>query len=321
MSLLLSAKSGRAMMGSSTLALTFALAALAITAPLMAPAFAQDKPLATVNGKALSEADLKLAEAELGPELAQLPEGSRRRILLEYLIENQVFSDAAEGAKLGAGAEYEARIQYWRRRALRDLYFEKTIKASVKDDDAKKFYDDQVKALKPEEEVNARHILVKDEVKAKEIAEKLAKGGDFAALAKENSEDPGSKDNGGDLGYFGKGQMVPEFEAAAFALEKGKISAPIKSNFGFHIIKLEDKRMRQPPPFDGLKDRITNTLLQKKAQTVGLELRNAAKVEYLDPEIKKAVETEKAAASSPPAAPTAPGATPAPAAPPPPAKK
>ncbi len=304
--------------GCSALALAAGLSVFAIAVPFCEAAFAQEAVLATVGGKPLTEADLKMAETELGPELAQLPPGSRRRILLEYLIENQVFSDAAEGAKLGTGADYEARVNYWRRRALRDLYFEKTIKASVKDEDAKKFYDEQVKALKPEEEVSARHILVKDEAKAKEIADKLAKGGDFAALAKENSEDPGSKDNGGELGYFGKGQMVPEFEAAAFALEKGKISAPIKSNFGYHIIKLEDKRMRQPPPFDGLKERIVNTLLQKKAQTVGQDLRNAAKVEYVDAEIKKAVEAEKAAATAPPAA--APAAPAAPATPPP-AKK
>lgn len=262
-------------------------------------AYAQEKPLATVNGKPLTEADVKLAETELGAELQQLPEASRRRILLEYLIENQVFSDAAENAKLATGPDFDARIQYWRRRALRDMYFEKTVKSSIKDEDAKAFYDEQIKQLKPEEEVNASHILVKDEAKAKEIADKLAKGGDFAELAKANSEDPGSKDNGGNLGYFGHGQMVPEFETAAFALEKGKISSPVKTAFGFHIIKVEDKRMRQPPPFDAVKDRIVNSLLQKKAQATSLELRGAAKVEYLDPEIKKAVDAEKAAQSVP----------------------
>ncbi len=292
-------------------ALTFAALLAGGTLALSTPAaLAQGTPIATVNGKPVTDGDLKLAEAELGPELAQLPEGSRRRILLEYVIENQIFSDAAEGAKLGAGAEYDARMQYWRRRALRDLYFEKTIKASVKDEDAKKFYDEQVKAIKPEEEVKARHILVEEEAKAKEIADKLTKGGDFAALAKEFSKDPGSKENGGDLGFFSKGQMVPEFEAAAFALEKGKISAPVKSNFGWHVIKLEDKRLREPPPFDGLKERIVNSLLQKKAQSVGADLRNAAKIEYIDADIKKAIEAEKAAASAAPAA--APGAAPAP---------
>ena len=279
-------------------------AGLALTLALMASSssFAQDKAVATVNGKPIIEADLKLAEAELGPELAQLPEASRRRVLLEYLIESQVYSDAAETSKLNSGPDYEARVQYWRRRALRDIYFEKNIKGAIKETDAKAFYDEQVKGMKAEEEVKASHILIKDEAKAKEVAAKLAKGGDFAALAKEFSEDPGSKENGGDLGYFGKGQMVPEFETAAFGLEKGKVSGLVKSNFGYHIIRLDDKRMRQPPPFDGLKDRIMNSLLQKKAQTLGAELRTAAKVDYLDPDIKAAVEKEKAAAAAAPAA-------------------
>ena len=291
----------------STLARTGSIAGLALAVALGAaaslPARAEDKAVATVNGKPIIEADLKLAEAELGPELAQLPEASRRRILLEYLIESQVYSDAAETTKLNTGPEYEARVQYWRRRALRDIYFEKNIKGAIKDADAKAFYDEQVKGMKPEEEVKASHILIKDEAKAKEVAAKLAKGGDFAALAKEFSEDPGSKENGGDLGYFGKGQMVPEFETVAFGLEKGKTSGLVKSNFGYHIIRLDDKRMRQPPPFDGLKERIINSLLQKKAQALGAELRTAAKVEYLDADIKAAVEKEKAAAAAPAATP------------------
>ena len=291
----------------SSLARTGSIAGLALAVALGAaaslPARAEDKAVATVNGKPIIEADLKLAEAELGPELAQLPEASRRRILLEYLIESQVYSDAAETTKLNTGPEYEARVQYWRRRALRDIYFEKNIKGAIKDADAKAFYDEQVKGMKPEEEVKASHILIKDEAKAKEVAAKLAKGGDFAALAKEFSEDPGSKENGGDLGYFGKGQMVPEFETAAFGLEKGKTSGLVKSNFGYHIIRLDDKRMRQPPPFDGLKERIINSLLQKKAQALGAELRTAAKVEYLDADIKAAVEKEKAAAAAPAATP------------------
>ena len=272
--------------------------ALATSAAVSTPGRAEDKPVATVNGKAITEADLVLAATDLGPELAQLPEASRRRLLLEFLIESQIYSDAAETGKLASGPDYEARIGYWRRRALRDIYFEKNIKAAVTEAEAKKFYDEQVKAIPAEDEIKASHILVKEEAQAKDIAAKLAKGGDFAALAKEFSLDPGSKDKGGDLDYFGKGQMVPEFEAAAFALEKGKISAPIKTNFGYHIIKLDDKRPRKPPAFDAVKDRITNSLIQKKAQTVGGELRTAAKVEYLDATIKSAVEKEKAGAAA-----------------------
>lgn len=266
---------------------------------------AQDtKPVAKVGGKVITEADVKLAEAEIGGDLGQLPDGTKRRVLIEYLIENEVFATAAEGAKLAAGPAYELRLGYWRRRALRDMYFETAVRDAVKDDEAKKFYDEQVKAMKPQDEVQAKHILVEDEAKAKDIIEKLGKGGDFAALAKENSKDPGSKDNGGDLGYFGRGQMVPEFEAAAFELDKGKISAPVKSAFGFHVIKVEDKRTKAPPTFDQVKDRIKTSMMQQKAQVVGTELRNKAQIEYLDEAVKKMVDDEKAKAA-PAAAPDA----------------
>ncbi|MBX9924764.1 MAG: peptidyl-prolyl cis-trans isomerase, partial [Hyphomicrobiaceae bacterium] len=135
------------------------------------------------------------------------------------------------------------------------------------------------------------------EDKAKEIADKLGKGGDFAALAKENSKDPGSKDDGGMLGFFGRGQMVPAFEEAVFKLKKGEVSPPVKSQFGFHIIKLEDRREKKLPSFDEVKDRILNSMIQQKAQEVANGLRGKAQIVYVDPEIKKMVdEQEKAMA-------------------------
>jgi peptidyl-prolyl cis-trans isomerase C len=281
---------------SITAAVLLALAAVAV-AP--APAvLAQEKVVATVDGKAITEADLRLAEFEIGSDLGNLPPETRRRVLVEYMIENQLFADAAERDKLSSGQNYEERLAYWRRRALRDTYFDKAVKGEVGEGLAKTFYDDQVKGMKPEEEVQARHILVETEDKAKEIADKLAKGGDFAALAKEFSKDPGSKDDGGMLGFFGRGQMVPQFEEAAFKLEKGQISAPVKSQFGFHVIKLEDRRQKKLPSFDEVKDRILNSMIQRRAQEVAQGLRTKAKVEYLDPEIKKMVEEQEKAADA-----------------------
>ncbi len=259
-------------------------------------AAAQSNAVAKVNGRTITDADLKLADAEIGAELAQIPEQARKRVLLEYVIENQIFAEAAEGAKLAAGPAFEARMAYWRTRALRDLYFETSIRGAVKDADAKAFYDEQVKQIKPEPEVSARHILVESKEKADEIAAKLKAGGDFAALAKENSKDPGSKDNGGDLGFFGRGQMVPQFEEAAFKLAKGEVSAPVQSQFGWHLIRLDDKRERGAPAFETVKDRILTSLIHQKAQAMGTELRGKAKIEYIDDEIKKSVEAEKAAA-------------------------
>lgn len=252
-----------------------------------------DQVVAKVNGKALTDADLKRAESEIGADLGSLPEGQRRRALVEFLIENQIFADAAEEQKLGSGSGFDDRMQYYRRRALRDAYFDKNVKEQVSEAAAKTFFDDQIKGMKPDEEVQARHILVEGEAKAKEIADKLKAGGDFAALAKENSKDPGSKDDGGMLGYFSRGQMVPQFEDAAFSLKKGEVSKPVQSQFGWHVIKLEDRREKKLPTFEEVKDRILSSMIYRKAQTVAGDLRAKAKVEYVDAEIKKQVEEQE----------------------------
>ncbi len=268
-------------------------------------ALAQDGVVAKVGGQSITEADLKLAEAEIGQDIANLPPPTKRRVLTEYMIENIIFADAAEAGKLAQGAEYDSRLQYWRRRLLRDLYFEKTVKDSVSDADAKAFYDKQVGAITPEPEVRARHILVDSKEKAAELAAKVKGGAKFEDLAKENSKDPGSKENGGDLGYFGKGQMVPQFEETAFKMEKGQISEPIQTQFGWHILQLDDKRVKEAPKYEAVKDRIVGSLINQKAQKLATDLREKAKVEFIDAEMKKAVEDEKKAPPMPAAPPPA----------------
>ena len=143
-----------------------------------------------------------------------------------------------------------------------------------------------------QEEARARHILVETEAKAKDIFEKIAHGEDFARMAKEFSKDTGSKEEGGDLGYFSRGQMVPQFEEAAFKLKPGEMSQPVQSQFGWHIIKLEDKRQRGAPPFDSIKERIINSLVHRKAQEMTQTLRDNAKLEFIDPMLKAEAEKE-----------------------------
>jgi peptidyl-prolyl cis-trans isomerase C len=282
-----------------------------------------DTVVAKVNGHAITEADMRFAENELGGELANLPPDVKRRALAEYLIDNALFADAAETAKITATPEFEQQMGYLKRRVLRELYFEKTLKGTVSLDEAKKIYADKIAQMKPEEEIQARHILVDSEDKAIELRAKIVAGGDFAQLAKENSTDTGSKDQGGVLGYFGHGQMVPEFEAAAFRLEKGEISEPVHTNYGWHIIKIDDRRKKEPPAFDTVKDTIINSLVVRKAQDQATEMRSKAQVEYVDAGIKKQVEEQKQkqkkedTAKTPAEAPaTAPAAPAAPAAPP-----
>ena len=265
---------------------------LAALAAMISPALAEDKIVATVNGHNISETDLALAEAEIGGELGNLPPATRRRVLVEYMIENQLFAEAAEAEKLGTGPEFERRLAYWRQRALRDAYFERSVKASIGIEAARGIYEDKVKGLKPEEEVQARHILVAKEEDAKKLAERAKAGEDFAQLAKENSGDGGSKEQGGMLGYFGRGQMVPQFEEAAFALKKGEISDPVQSQFGWHVIKVEDRRQKPPPSFEEVKDRLIGSMVQSKAQNIANELRGKAKIDYIDPELKKMAEED-----------------------------
>lgn len=269
-----------------------ALAGIGLALSLSAQAQADDVVVAKVNGHDIKESDLKIAESEIGNELQNMPAASRRRVLVEYIIETQLFADAAEADKLATGPSFDQRAAYWRQRAMRDEYFEAKIKASVGEGAAKGIYEDKVKMIPQEDEVDARHILVDTEEKAKELAEKAKAGEDFAKLASENSKDPGSKADGGKLGYFAKGQMVKEFEDEAFALKKGEISAPVKSQFGWHVIKVEDRRAKPLPSFDEVKERIMGSLVQQKAQQVASDLRSKAKIEYVDAEIKMQAEQD-----------------------------
>jgi peptidyl-prolyl cis-trans isomerase C len=142
--------------------------------------------------------------------------------------------------------------------------------------------------MKPEEEIHARHILVATEAEAKEVQERLKKGEDFATVAKEKSKDPSAE--GGDLGFFGRGQMLKPFEDAAFQLKEGEISNPVQTQFGWHIIKIEEKRTRPLPTFDQVKDTIVSQLTQQKAKQTLKDLNDAAKIDVKDPEIKKSMQ-------------------------------
>jgi peptidyl-prolyl cis-trans isomerase C len=268
----------------SSLALALALALSS------AAAFAQDKPVATVNGQPITEADIRRAESEMGPELARMPEAQRRQRIIQLLIETEVMATAADVDKLGQGPEFEARLKTYRRRALRDVYFEAKIRGGVGPADIQAFYEKQVGLMKDNPQVRARHILVEKEADAKALHARIVKGEDFAKLAKENSKDAGSGANGGDLGFMQKGQTVPAFNEMLFKLKPGDMSEPVKTEFGYHIIKVEE--IRALPPMAELKDRIVMHLIQEKAQTVSGELRTKAKIDYLDPELKKAMEPQ-----------------------------
>jgi peptidyl-prolyl cis-trans isomerase C len=253
-------------------------------------------PVARVNGSDITEAELGFAEAEVGSEIAGLPAEARRRVLVEYLVEAHLFAEAAGKNQLGGGKEFEDRLAYYKLRALRDTFYEKKVRDAVTEAQAKTAYDEQIAKIVPEPEVRARHILVKTEQEAKDLVKQLKGGADFVELAKKSSDGP-SAQTGGDLGYFARGQMVKPFEDAAFTLKAGEISAPVQTEFGWHVIKVEDKRNRPVPQFDEVKDQLVASLVQNQLKTVVQGLRGTAKVEIVDPELKKAIDEDARAAA------------------------
>jgi peptidyl-prolyl cis-trans isomerase C len=260
--------------------------------------------LAKVNGVEIRQSDLNMAEEELGAsQLAQMDPATKRENLLSYVIDLKIVAKAAEDKKLGDTEDFKKSLAFARDRLLMDKLLSTEAKAATTDAAMRKVYDEAATQMGGDEEVRARHILVETEDEAKQLVEELKKGADFAELAKKKSKDPGASD-GGDLGYFTKEQMVPEFSSVAFALEPGKISDPVKSQFGWHVIKVEDKRKRKAPDFEQVKPQIETYVTRKAQADLVSKLRESAKIERLD----KKDEPAAAAKDAAPAAKDAPAA-------------
>lgn len=268
-------------------ALLLALAGPALAAPpaaTPAPAAAPAKPnapdtvLATVNGKKITQEDLDIAEEDIGPGISQQLQGKAKdAYVLDYLIDGDLVTQKAQANKAGQGPDYEKKLAYAKDKILMEIVLTKIAKSATSDESLHKIYDEAAKAQKPEDEVRARHILVATEGDAEAVEKRLKAGEDFAKVAKEVSKDPGSE--GGELGWFTKERMVPEFADAAFKLKEGEISAPVKSQFGWHVIQLEGRRQKTFPPFDQVKDQIARYAVQKAQSDLIVELRKDAKIE------------------------------------------
>jgi peptidyl-prolyl cis-trans isomerase C len=273
-----------------------ATAAVAIVAASAIVTFAQapDPVLARVNGVEIHQSDLALAEEDVGQNLPQGGADAKRDYLVSYLSDMILLAQAAEERRLQDDPDFKRRAALARNKVLMETLLQNEGKKSLTDQALHGVYDDAVKQMGNEEEVHARHILFRvanptdekaskeAEDKVKAVIERLKKGEDFAKLANELTEDPSGRKDGGDLGYFTKDQMVPEFSAVAFKLDKGAISDPIKTQFGWHVLKVEDKRKRQPPEFDKVKPQL-ETFVERKAQVELVnKLRAEAKIERLD---------------------------------------
>jgi peptidyl-prolyl cis-trans isomerase C len=264
------------------------LGVLALVAALTAPAALRaqdaDQVIARVNGVDIRQSDLALAQEEVGSSIpAQMAPDQKREYLITYLTDVIVLAQAAEQQKLGDKPDVQHQVAFERNKVLMEALLRNAGQAAQTDDAAMhKVYDEAVKQMANEQEVRARHILVPTEDEAKAIEVQLKGGADFATLAKEKSKDPGGAQNGGDLGYFTKDQMVPEFADAAFKLDKGQISDPVHTQFGWHIIKVEDKRIKPTPTYDEVKGQIENYVAHRAQAQLVDNLRKTAKIERLD---------------------------------------
>lgn len=242
-----------------------------------------NKVVAKLNGEPITLGDLSAAARDMQQDLAQVPPDQRMQMVLETVIEIKLFEKAAIKDGLDKNEQVMKRLALLRARALRNEYLLNKVTKVVTDEAIKKQYDDEVAKFVPGDELHLYHILVKTEDEAKAIIADLDKGGDFEKIAKDKSSDPGSGSSGGDLGFIGKGKTVQPFEDAAFKLEVGKYTeVPVQSQFGWHVIKLTEKRKQEPPAFGDREGPIRQELLTKFLQGEVKALRDAAKIEVVE---------------------------------------
>ncbi len=246
-----------------------------------APASTSDPVIARVNGVDIKQSDLALAEEDVGADMQAASPEAKREHLISYLADIIMVTQAADKKNIADNPDFKRRLAFLRSKLLMGYELQQEAKTALTDEALKQTYDEAVKSMSGQEEVRARHILVEGEDEAKAIIEQLKGGADFAKLAKEKSKDPGAAE-GGDLGYFTKDQMVPEFADVAFKMYPGQLSNPVKTQFGWHVIKVEDKRIKQPPEFEKVKDQIEAYLARKVQSDFIAKLRQSAKVERFD---------------------------------------
>ena len=271
--------------------------------------------VAKVDGKDITRVDVFRFIKMMPANVQQLPPQAVYPLALEQVINTRLVQNKAEDTDLENDPEVQEQLAMAKQQIVRSVYVQRELDKEISDASIKAKYDEEIGKVPAVEEVKAAHILVDSEAKAKDIIAKLEAGGDFGKLAAENSADPGNKDKGGDLGWFAKQDMVTEFADAAFKLGKGEISkAPVKTQFGYHVVKVEDKRERPKPTLDEVKPQILSELRREKLESMLANWRETAKIEKFDingePE-KQADVAPAAGDQSAPAPATAPEAAPA----------
>ena len=257
---------------------TTAMAVLAIALPSRAQT--TDPVVAVVNGKQIKKSDVEAVYATLPEQYRQMPLEQIFDPLVEQVVTSQLLLAKAEQEKVADNPEVEAQLERARENVLRDAVVKAAIDKGVTEEKLRAAYE----AMKSQpgfafEETRAAHILVADEATALDVIKQLQGGADFATLAKEKSTDPSAKTNGGDLGYFRREAMVPEFAEAAFSIPPGTIGdKPVKSQFGWHVIKVEDRR-QSIPTFEEKEAELRDQLSREIVNALLADVRKGATIE------------------------------------------
>jgi peptidyl-prolyl cis-trans isomerase C len=261
-------------------------ALVAVGTPAAAQDASADAVVATVDGREITESDLAVGAQSFVSELSQIPQQNRRQALIDALIDIELLARAAEAEGVDEDPIVKQRLSLVRDRALRAEYLRSKVFEAVTDEMIQQRFDEEMQSFEPADEISASHILLATEEEAQAVIDELDAGGDFAAIAGEKSLDPGSNGNGGSLGFFQRGQMVGQFEDAAFALaEVGDYTEePVKSNFGWHVIRLDDRRAAPPPTLAQEQARIAEDLAREMFTAEIDKVRAAATIEIVQPE-------------------------------------
>ncbi len=247
-----------------------------------APAFDASTVLATVNGVDITLGHAIVMRERLPEEYQALPDETLLAGILDQLIDQTVLAATESASAESDPLEVKLHLENERRGSLAALVVQDRVGAPLQDAEVQAAYEAQIAEFLPAKEFNASHILVETKEAAQDVVAQLEAGGDFSALAAELSTDPGSGPNGGSLGWFGAGQMVPAFEEAVRGLEPGAVSDPVQTQFGWHVILLSEVRDTAPPPLEQVRPQIENALRQEKLTAEIEELR--AQAEISEPE-------------------------------------
>ncbi|HZF74351.1 MAG TPA: peptidylprolyl isomerase [Acetobacteraceae bacterium] len=275
-------------------------------APAQQAAPAGDPVLARVDGREIRRSELEEAARALPEELRAMPPQMLYPLLLDQLITQQALVNAARAQGLDRNPEVQARLRRAEEETLQQALISRAVAGEATEEKLRERYQRQVASRPAEEEVRARHILVPTEAEARAALEEVRRpGADFAEVARRRSTGPGSRE-GGELGWFKRGDMIPEFAEAAFGLRPNEVvQAPVRTQFGWHVIKVEDRRATPAPPFEEVRDSLRQQALEEAVGAAVERIRGAAQVERFNMDGTPARAPSLLEQAAPPAGPPA----------------